>query len=69
MLRIVLLIFVGLIGGWAAVRTIAAGVLLVLDLRRGATHAPEIIGTLVGALIVTLLSVWAARKLAARPRK
>ena len=63
MLRILLLVIVGLFGAMAALRAIAAGILLIGDLRKEGAHAPEMLGLLVGSIVIALLCGWLWRKL------
>lgn len=62
MLRILLLVLVGFIVAAAALRTIAAIVVFVIDMKNGGQHVPEILGTITGSFVITLGSGWVWKK-------
>jgi hypothetical protein len=63
MLRILLLVLVGFIVAAAALRTIATIVVFVIDMKNGGQHAPEILGTMTGSLVITLGLGWVWKKI------
>ena len=62
MLRILLLVLVGFIVAAAALRTIAAIVVFVIDMKNGGQHAPEILGTMTGSFVIALGLGWVWKK-------
>jgi hypothetical protein len=66
MLRVLLLVIVGFIGALAVIRAIGASIALIIDLQKGATHTPGILGTLTFSIIIAMGCSWLWRKLYAR---
>ncbi|WP_221031100.1 hypothetical protein [Actomonas aquatica] len=61
-LRILLLVFLGFVVASGTLRTILTIRYCFIDLSRGGNQAPELLGTIVGTLLVTVLFGWVWRK-------
>ncbi len=62
MIRILVLVLIGFIVTAAALRTIAAIVVFVIDMKNSGHHAPKILGTMTGSFVITLGLGWVWRK-------